>query len=109
MDSVNISKDRGTLKLAQMTIIPGHSAGTCKFMKETTKISPQNDRERIEDHLLRSFISEKEILITYCEDSYFPTSYMTVIEMNPVKCSVLCIDTFDHKHTFNFIDIIDAR
>ncbi|KMN43479.1 YolD-like family protein [Bacillus sp. LK2] len=108
MDSANISKDRDTLKLAQMTIMSRKPAGTHKCIKEILNISPQNDRERIEDYLLRSFISEKEILITYYEDGYFPTSYMTVIEMNPVKCSVICIDAFDHKHTFNFIDIIDA-
>ena len=34
---------------------------------------------------------------------------MTVIELNPLKRSLICIDTFGRKHTFSFIDIIDAR
>jgi len=99
MSSTNISKS------AQMTIMSKQSAD----MKESRKISPYDDREKIEDTLLRSFISEKEILITYHKDRYFPTSYMTVIELNPLKRSLICIDAFDRKHTFSFIDIIDAR
>jgi len=78
-------------------------------MKESRKVSPYDDRDRIEDTLLRSYISEKEILITYYKNSYFPTSYMTVIELNPLKRSLVCIDAFDRKHTFSVIDIIDAR
>lgn len=78
-------------------------------MKELRKVSPYDDRDRIEDTLLRSYISEKEILITYYKDRYFPTSYMTVIELNPLKRSLLCIDAFDRKHTFSFIDIIDVQ
>ncbi|MEK4580803.1 MULTISPECIES: YolD-like family protein [Bacillus] len=104
MSSANISKDSDTSKLNQMTIIPEQAADTRKV-----RVSPQNDRERIEDLLLQSFISEKEILITYYEDGYFPTICMAVIEINPLKRYVICIDTFDYKHTFSFIDIIDAH
>ncbi|AZJ22894.1 YolD-like family protein [Bacillus wiedmannii] len=78
-------------------------------MKESQIVSPYDDRDKIEDTLLRSYISEKEILITYYKDGYFPTSYMTVMELNPLKRSLLCIDAFNRKHTFSFIDIIDAR
>lgn len=78
-------------------------------MKESRRVSPYDDRDRIEDTLLRSYISAKEILITYYKDSYFPTSYMTVIELNPLKRSLVCIDAFERKHTFSVIDIIDAR
>ncbi|MEK7014277.1 YolD-like family protein [Bacillus sp. FSL R9-9410] len=106
MSSANISKDSDTSKLNQMTITPEQSAGT---RKEPPRVSPRNDRERIEDLLLQSFISEKEILITYYEDGYFPTICMTVIEIHPLKRYVICIDTFDYKHTFSFIDIIDAH
>ncbi|PFO69689.1 hypothetical protein COJ86_15930 [Bacillus cereus] len=78
-------------------------------MKKSRRVSPYDDRDRIEDTLLRSYISEKEILITYYKNSYFPTSYITVIELNPLKRSLVCIDAFDRKHTFSVIDIIDAR
>ncbi|MCU5030700.1 hypothetical protein BK720_23515 [Bacillus thuringiensis serovar brasilensis] len=99
MSSTNISKS------VQMTIMSKQSHG----IKESRRVSSYDDRGKIEDNLLRSFISEKEILITYYKDSYFPTSYMTIIELNPLKRSLVCIDTFGRKHTFSFIDIIDAR
>ncbi|MDA1740978.1 YolD-like family protein [Bacillus cereus] len=99
MSSTNISKS------VQLTIMSKQSA----HMKESRRVSSYDNREKIEDNLLRSFISEKEILITYYKDSYFPTRYMTVIELNPLKRSLICIDAFDRKHTFSFIDIIDAR
>ncbi|WP_255291240.1 YolD-like family protein [Bacillus sp. AFS054943] len=78
-------------------------------MKDIREVSPYDDRERIEDTLLRSFISEIEILITYYKNGYFPTMYMTVIEIHPLKRTVICIDIFGHKHAFSLIDIIDAR
>ncbi|UNP75986.1 YolD-like family protein [Bacillus nitratireducens] len=109
MSSANISKNSDTSKLNQMTITLEQSAGTRKVIKEPTRVSLQNDRERIEDLLLQSFISEREILITYYEDDYFPPGPMTVIEINPLNRYVICIDTFDYKHTFSFIDIIDAH
>lgn len=99
MSSTNIPKS------FQLTITSKQSSD----MKESRRVSPYDDRERIEDTLLRSFISEKEILITCYKDGYFPTSYMTVIELNPLKRSLICIDSFDRKHTFSFIDIIDAH
>lgn len=99
MSSTNIPKS------FQLTITSKQSAD----MKESRRVSPYDDRERIEDTLLRSFISEKEILITCYKDGYFPTSYMTVIELNPLKRSLICIDSFDRKHTFSFIEIIDAH
>ncbi|PER23803.1 hypothetical protein CN476_16240 [Bacillus cereus] len=78
-------------------------------MKDIREVSPYDDRERIEDTLLRSFISEIEILITYYKNGYFPTMYMTVIEIHPLKRTVICIDTFGDKYAFSLIDIIDAR
>ncbi|WP_260985253.1 YolD-like family protein [Bacillus thuringiensis] len=78
-------------------------------MKDIREVSPYDDRERIEDTLLRSFISEVEVLITYYKNGYFPTMYMTVLEIHPLKRTVICIDIFGHKHAFSLIDIIDAR
>ena len=99
MSSTNISKS------VQLTSMSKQSA----HMKESGKVSSYDDRERIEDTLLRSFISEKPKFVTYYKYNYFPTIYITVIELNPLKRSLICIDTFGRKHTFSFIDIIDAR
>ncbi|MBE7105872.1 YolD-like family protein [Bacillus cereus] len=85
------------------------STNISKSTPMTIMSKQSDDRERIEDTLLRSYISEKEILITYYKDDYFPTSYMIVTEIHPLQRSVVCIDTFGRKHTFSLIDIIDAR
>ena len=50
MSSTNIPKS------FQLTITSKQSAD----MKESRRVSPYDDRERIEDTLLRSFISEKK-------------------------------------------------
>ena len=52
------------------------------------------NEERISDKLLTSLLSEKEILVTYFEDGYILTSYMTVVHINPVKQIVICTDAF---------------
>ncbi|PFB32339.1 hypothetical protein COJ27_07840 [Bacillus cereus] len=65
------------------------------------------EKERISDKLLTSLLSEKEILVTYFEDGYILTSYMTVVHINPLKQSVICTDAFYKTYVFNTSDIIE--
>lgn len=64
-------------------------------------------KERISDKLLTSLLSEKEMLVTYFEDGYILTSYMTVVHINPVKQIVMCTDAFYKTYVFNSRDIIE--
>lgn len=64
-------------------------------------------KERISDTLLTSFLSEKEILVTYFEDGYILTSYMTVVHINPLKRIVICTDAFYRTYVLNTLDIIE--
>ena len=64
-------------------------------------------KEGISDKLLTSLLSEKEILVTYFEDGYILTSYMTVVHINPVKQIVICTDAFYKTYVFNAMDIIE--
>ncbi|WP_144611284.1 YolD-like family protein [Bacillus cereus] len=64
-------------------------------------------KERISDKLLTSLLSEKEILVTYFEDGYILTSYMTVVHINPLKSIVICTDAFYKTYVFNTSDIIE--
>ncbi|MCR6846980.1 YolD-like family protein [Bacillus sp. IBL03825] len=64
-------------------------------------------KERISDKLLTSLLSEKEILVTFFEDGYILTSYMTVVHINPLKHSVICTDAFYKTYVFNTSDIIE--
>ncbi|MDM5152503.1 YolD-like family protein [Bacillus sp. DX1.1] len=84
-----------------------------KIIEEQIKVSrpivTQDAKERIESKLISSLLSEKEILITYYEAGYILTSYMTVIDIDPMKQEVICNDAFYHKNTFKFINIIDVE
>ena len=63
-------------------------------IKSTKPLLTNEAKERISDKLLTSLLSEKEILVTYFEDGYILTSYMTVVHINPVKQIVICTDAF---------------
>ena len=65
------------------------------------------EAKEISDKLLMSLLSEKEILVTYFEDGYILTSYMTVVHINPLKRIVMCTDAFYKTYVFNTTDIIE--
>ncbi|QUW28687.1 YolD-like family protein [Bacillus cereus] len=64
-------------------------------------------KEGVFDKLLMSLLSEKEILLTYFENGYILTSYMTVVHINPLKRIVMCTDAFYRTYVFNTADIIE--
>lgn len=67
----------------------------------------KEEKDGISDKLLMSLLSEKEILVTYFEDGYILTSYMTVVHINPLKRIVMCTDAFYKTYVFNTTDIIE--
>lgn len=87
--------------------------GIREMIKEQNKVTrpilTTEEKERIENMLLCSLLSEEEILITYYEDGFLLTSYMTVIDIDPLNKSIICTDAFYNNMTLKFIDIIDAK
>ena len=67
----------------------------------------KEEKERISDKLLMSLLTEKEILVTYFENGYILTSYMTVVHINPLTHSIMCTDAFYKTYVFNTTDIIE--
>ncbi|SCC66962.1 YolD-like family protein [Bacillus mycoides] len=59
--------------------------------------------------LLRNEWKEEEILITYYEDGYLLSSYMTVVDIDPLNSAVICTDAFYNKMTLQFSNIIDVK
>lgn len=59
--------------------------------------------------LLRNEWKEEEILITYYEDGYLLSSYMTVVDIDPLNSAVICTDAFYNKMTLQFSNIIDVN
>lgn len=76
-------------------------------LKVQKPILTNEAKERISDKLLTSLLSENEMLVTYFEDGYILTSYMTVVHINPVKQIVMCTDALYKTYVFNSMDIIE--
>ncbi|MGQ7728514.1 MULTISPECIES: YolD-like family protein [unclassified Bacillus (in: firmicutes)] len=67
------------------------------------------EKELIENILLCSLLSEEEILITYYEDGYLLSSYMTVVDIDPSNSAVICTDAFYNKIKLQFSNIIGVK
>ncbi|MCZ2971059.1 YolD-like family protein, partial [Acinetobacter baumannii] len=82
-------------------------------IKEKTKVErptlTQDEQERIENMLLCSLVSEEEIMITYYEDGYLLSSYMTVVDIDPSNSAVVCTDAFYNKMKLQFANIVDVK
>lgn len=73
-------------------------------------VLPSEGKELIENMLLCSLLSEEEeILITYYEDGYLPSSYMNVIGIDQQNSAVICTDAFYNKMKLQFSNIIDVK
>ncbi|WP_227495313.1 YolD-like family protein [Bacillus cereus] len=59
--------------------------------------------------LLRNEWKEEKILITYYEDGYLLSSYMTVVDIDPLNSAIICTDAFYNKMTLQFSNIIDVK
>ncbi|PNK23167.1 3-oxoacyl-ACP synthase [Bacillus thuringiensis] len=77
--------------------------------KVTRPILTAEEKERIENMLLCSLVSEEEIMITYYEDGYLLSSYMTVVDIDPSNSVVICTDAFYNKMKLQFYNIIDVK
>ncbi|HFR4182779.1 TPA: YolD-like family protein [Bacillus cereus] len=113
MNNANMPKGRGMVKWTPFAAMPEQFAGIREIIKDKSKVEhptlTQDEQERIENILLCSLLSEEEILITYYEDGFLLTSYMTVIDIDPLNKSIICTDAFYNNMTLKFIDIIDAK
>ncbi|MBG9714261.1 YolD-like family protein [Bacillus cereus] len=93
--------------------MPEQFAGIREIIKEKNKVTrpilTDDEKELIENMLLCSLLSEEEILITYYEDGYLLSSYMTVVDIDPSNSAVICTDAFYNKIKLQFSNIIDVK
>lgn len=87
--------------------------GIREIIKEKNKVTrpilTAEEKELIENMLLCSLLSEEDILISYYEDGYLLSSYMTVIDIDPLNSAVICTCAFYNKMTLQFSNIIDVK
>ncbi|HDR4407849.1 TPA: YolD-like family protein [Bacillus cereus] len=93
--------------------MPEQFAGIREIIKEKNKVTrpilTAEEKELIENMLLCSLLSEEEILITYYEDGYLLTSYMTVVGIDQQHSAIICTDAFYNKMKLQFSNIIDVK
>ncbi|MGH0488148.1 YolD-like family protein [Bacillus mycoides] len=91
----------------------GKVTGIREIIKEKNKVNrpilTDDEKELIENILLCSLLSEEEILITYYEDGYLLSSYMTVVDIDPSNSAVICTDAFYNKIKLQFSNIIGVK
>ena len=111
MSNANMPKGRGMVKFTPFAAIPEQFAGIREIIKEKNKVTrpilTDDEKELIENMLLCSLLSEEEILITYYEDGYLLSSYMTVVDIDPSNSAVICTDAFYNQRIFKFCDVIE--
>ncbi|KAA2392129.1 YolD-like family protein [Bacillus cereus] len=113
MNNANMPKGRKMVKWTPFAAMPEQFAGIREIVKEKTKVErptlTQDEQERIENMLLCSLVSEEEIMITYYEDGYLLSSYMTVVDIDPSNSAVVCRDAFYNKMKLQFANVIDVK
>ncbi|WP_257150497.1 YolD-like family protein [Bacillus cereus] len=85
-------------------IVVQHGTQTNKIPNYTKK-----EKELIKNILLCSLLSEEEILITYYEDGYLLSSYMTVVGIAQQHSAMICTDALYNKMKLQFSNIIDVK
>ncbi|MCM3202709.1 YolD-like family protein [Bacillus cereus] len=113
MNNANMPKGRKMVKWTPFAAMPEQFAGIREIIKEKNKVTrpilTDEEKELIENMLLCSLLSEEEILITYYEDGYLLSSYMTVVDIDPSNSAVICTDAFYNKITLHFPNIVDVK
>ncbi|MGS0534387.1 YolD-like family protein (plasmid) [Bacillus mycoides] len=113
MTNANMPKGRGMVKFTPFASMPEQFAGIREIIKEKNKVTrpilTDEEKELIENMLLCSSVSKEEIMITYYEDGYLLSNYMTVVDIDPSNGTVICTDAFYNKMKLQFSNIIDIK
>lgn len=106
-------RGRGMVKFTPFAALSEQFEGIQEIIKEKNKVTrpilTDEEKELLENMLLCSLLSEEEILITYYEDGYLLSSYMTVVGIDQQNSAVICTDAFYNKMTLRFSKIIDVK
>ncbi|AGE81700.1 YolD-like family protein [Bacillus thuringiensis] len=106
-------RGRGMVKFTPFVALTEQFDGIREIIKEQNKVLHPiltiEEKERIEYMLVYSLSSEEEIMLTYYEDGYILSNYMTVTNIDPSNSTVICTDAFYNKMKLQFSNIIDVK
>ncbi|MBJ7950047.1 MULTISPECIES: YolD-like family protein [Bacillus cereus group] len=113
MNNANMPEGRKMIKWAPFAALTSQFDGIREMIKEQNKVTrpilTTEEKERIENMLLCSLVSEEELMITYYEDGYLLSSYMTIVDIDPSNSTVICTDAFYNTITLQFINIVNVK
>ncbi|HDR7537312.1 YolD-like family protein [Bacillus toyonensis] len=113
MNNANMPKGRKMVKWTPFAALTSQFDGIREMIKEQNKVTrpilTTEEKERIENMLLCSLVSEEEIMITYYEDGYLLSGYMTIVDIDPSNSAVICTDAFYNKMQLQFSNIMDVK
>ncbi|PGB57028.1 YolD-like family protein [Bacillus toyonensis] len=113
MNNATMPKGRGMVKWAPFAALTPQFDGIREILKEQHKVTrptlTTEEKERIENMLVCSLLSEEEIMITYYKDGYLLSNYMTVVDIGPSNNTIVCTDAFYNKMKLQFSNIIDVK
>ncbi|HDR7594811.1 TPA: YolD-like family protein [Bacillus mycoides] len=113
MNNANMPKGRGMVKWTPFAALTTQFEGIREIIKEKNKVTrpilTNEEKELIENMLLCSLVSAEEIMITYYEDGYLLSGYMTIVDIDPSNSAVICTDAFYNKMKLQFSNIIDVK
>ncbi|ASZ17278.1 MULTISPECIES: YolD-like family protein [Bacillus] len=113
MRNANIPKGRGMVKWQPFASMPEQFTCIKEMIQEQTTVPrpilTQDEKERIENKLLISYLGEEEVLLTYYKNGYLYKNYITVAEINPLNKTIICTDAFHNQRMFKFGDVMEVN
>ncbi|OPD41745.1 YolD-like family protein [Bacillus thuringiensis] len=113
MSNANMTKGRGMVKWAPFAALTPQFDRIREIIGEQHKVTrpilTTEEKERIENMLVCSLLSEEEILISYYEDGYLLSGCMTVVDIDPSNNAIVCTDAFYNNLKLQFSNIIDVK
>lgn len=113
MNNANMPKGRGMIKWTPFAAMPEQFSGIQQIVRDKIKVPrpilTQDEKEIVENKLLTALLSQEEVLITYYDDGFILSEYITVMNINPIKKQVHYTDAFYKTYIFEFQDIIDIN
>ncbi|MFD6509942.1 YolD-like family protein [Bacillus sp. NPDC060175] len=113
MSNANMPRGRGMVKFTPFAALSEQFEGIREIIQEKNKVTrpilTDEEKELIENMLLCSLVSAEEIMITYYEDGYLLSNYMTVVDIDPSNRAIVCTDAFYNKMKLQFSNIIDVK
>ncbi|PGZ34574.1 3-oxoacyl-ACP synthase [Bacillus anthracis] len=111
MMNSSMPKGRTMVKWQAFASMPEQFEGIQQIIQEQQIIAKplltEDQKEQIEQAIIRSFQQKEEIHISYYRDGYISQVYITVIHIDLNNKVILCTDAFGLNASYKIEELID--